>query len=64
MLAVLASVEGSDWVWRMLGVPDARREELKGKSASDSQYREGLVMYWLETYPLASWEWLGGQLLS
>lgn len=47
----------------MLGVSDTRREELKGKSASDSQYREWLVKHWLETYYLASWEEVGGTLL-
>ncbi len=61
---MLVSVEDSDRVGRMLAVPDARREELKGKSASDSQYREGLVKHWLEMDPLASWEWLGGRLLQ
>ncbi len=62
VLAALVSVEDSDRVGVMLGVPDARMEELKGKSASD--YREGLVKHWLEMHPFASWEWLGGRLLQ
>ncbi len=58
---MLASVEDSDRVGVMLAVHDARRKELKGKSASD--YREGLVKHWLEIHPLASWEELGGVFL-
>ncbi len=60
---MLVSVEDSDGVGQLLAVPDARREELKGKSASDSQYREGLVKHWLEVHPFASWEDLGGVFL-
>ena len=63
VLAALQSVEESDRVGGMLDVWSHRREELKGKSASDSQYRESLVKYWLETHPFASWEHLGGVLL-
>jgi hypothetical protein len=62
VLAALRSVE----VWRLggvLDVPATKREELKGQSANDEEWRERMVQYFLQTHPQAGWVWLGGRLL-
>ena len=63
VLAALESVEDSDDVGELLGVPDTMMEELEGKSTNDSQYRKSLVKYYLEYEPFASWDHLGALFL-
>ena len=47
----------------VLAVPNTKRDEVRRQSASDEERREGLVKYYMDTSPYASWEDLGGQLL-
>ena len=47
----------------VLEVPNTKRDEVKQQSASDEERREGLVKYYVDTAPNASWENLGGELL-
>ena len=63
---VLAAVRTVDVgrLERVLEVPDTKRDEVEQQSASAEERREGLVKYYMDTYPNASWEWLGGGLLS
>ena len=46
-----------------LDVPGTKREEVKQQSASVEEWREGLVKYYMDTHPNASWEHLWGRLL-
>ena len=48
----------------VLEVPYTKRDEVEQQSASDEERREGLVKYYVDTSPNASWEDLGGELLS
>ena len=62
---VLAAVRTVD-VGRLgdvLEVPDTKKDEVKQQSASVEEWREGLVKYYVDTIPNASWEDLGGSLL-
>jgi hypothetical protein len=62
VLATLRTLE----VWRLgsvLKVPTTKREELKGLSKSDEEWRKRMVQYFLLTHPQAGWVWLGGGLL-
>ena len=63
---VLAAVRTVDVgrLGRVLEVPLPKRDEVKQQSASVEERREGLVKYYMDTYPNASWEDLGGKLLS
>ena len=47
----------------VLEVPRTKRDEVEQQSASVEERREGLVKYYMDTHPNASWEWLGGRLL-
>ena len=47
----------------VLEVPATKRGEVRQQSASDEERREGLVKYYVDTHPNASWEHLGGKLL-
>ena len=61
---VLAAVRTLDV--RILGdvleVPYTKRDEVEQQSASVEERREGLVKYYMDTHPNASWEHLGGRL--
>ena len=62
---VLAAVRTVD-VGRLgsvLEVPLPKRDEVKQQSASVEEMKEGLLKYYVDTYPNASWEHLGGKLL-
>ena len=62
---VLAAVRTVD-VGRLgdvLEVPPTKRDEVEQQSASDEERREGLVKYYVDTAPNASWEDLGGEFL-
>ena len=48
----------------ILEVPDAKQHEVKQQSAGVEERREGLVKYYMDTFPYASWEHLGGRLLN
>ena len=45
----------------VLGIPYTKRAEVRQQSASDEERREGLVKYYMDTHPNASWERLGGE---
>ena len=62
---VLAAVRTMDVVTLMdvLDVPGTKRDEVEQQSASEEEEREGLVKYYVNTHPNASWEHLGGGLL-
>ena len=63
VLAALRTVH----VWGLgdvLEVPNTKMNEVRQQSASDEERREGLVKYYMDTSPNASWEDLGGKLLS
>ena len=47
----------------VLGVPRTKQDEVEQQSASAEERREGLVKYYMDTHPNASWEGLGGRLL-
>ena len=47
----------------VLRVPRTKQDEVQQQSASDEERREGLVKYYMDTHPNASWEHLGGKLL-
>ena len=47
----------------VLRVPLTERYEVEQQSASAEERREGLVKYYMDTHPNASWEGLGGGLL-
>ena len=63
ILAAIKSVEYSDYLGEILGIPPTRMKEIKEKTFSDSEYREKLINHWRYTHHFASWEHLGGQLL-
>lgn len=64
MLSALRIVQDVETVGGdVLHVPYTEREEVRRKSASDEEWREFLVKYFLDANPNASWEWLVGQLL-
>ena len=46
----------------VLEVPDAKEDEVEQQSASVEERRKGLVKYYMDTHPNASWEHLGGRL--
>ena len=53
-------------VWRLEGVlevPGTKCDEVEQRSASDEERREGLVKYYVDASPYASWEHMGGALL-
>ena len=50
-------------LWDVLAVP-AYLVMMLMQSPSSEEEREGLVNYFLQTHPYASWEWLGGELLQ
>ena len=47
----------------VLELPGTKRDEVRQQSASVEERREGLVKYYMDTHPNASWEGLGGRLL-
>ena len=63
VLAAFRTVHDVETLEGVLEVPDAKAEEVERQSASYKERREGLVKYFLQTHPNASWEWLGGRLL-
>ena len=62
VLAALRTVDVGE-LGLVLMVPDTKRDEVKQQSASVEERREGLVKYYVDTSPYASWEDLGGMLL-
>lgn len=64
VLAVVRTVQGVERLgMNVLEVPYTKREEVKQQSTSDEEQREGMVKYFMQTHPSATWEWLGGRLL-
>ena len=63
---VLAAVRTMDVgiLGDVLRVPGTKRDEVEQQSASVEERREGLVKYYMDTHPNASWEDLGGKLLQ
>ena len=62
VLAALSTVQDVE-MWLVLEVPENIVMKLRQQSGSNEVEREGLVNYFLQTHPYASWEWLGGKLL-
>ena len=62
---VLAAVRTVDVerLANVLQVPGTKRAEVEQQSASVEERREGLVKYYMDTHPNASWEHLWGRLL-
>ena len=64
VLAAVRTVQDVERLGRdVLVVPYTKREEVEQQSASVEERREGLVKYYMDTSPYASWEGLGGELL-
>ena len=63
VLAAVRTVRDVETLGVILEVPPTKRDEVKQQSASDEERREGLVKYYVDTGPNASWEDLGGELL-
>ena len=64
VLAALRTVQDEEMLRLVLEVPGNLMMKLRRQSASSEEEREGLVNYFLQTHPYASWEWLGGKLLQ
>ena len=64
VLAAVRTVRDVERLANVLEVPDTKRAEVEQQSASAEERREGLVKYYMDTHPYASWEGLGGELLS
>ena len=63
VLAAVRTVRDAETLGRyVLEVPGTKRDEVEQQSAS-AEWREGLVKYYMDTHPNASWEGLGGGLL-
>ena len=62
---VLAAVRTVDveTLGNVLEVPDIKEKEVEQQSASVEERREGLVNYYMDMAPNASWGDLGGELL-
>ena len=63
VLAAMRTVRDVETLGDVFEVPGTKRDEVKQQSASVEERREGLVKYYLDTFPNASWEHLGGGLL-
>ena len=63
VLAAVRTVQDVGTLGGVLGVPGTKRDEVVQQSGSDDKMREGLVKYYMDTFPNASWEHLGGRLL-
>ena len=63
VLAAVRTVRDVRTLERVLHVPLTKRDEVEKQSASVEERREGLVKYYMDTSPNASWEDLGGELL-
>ena len=67
VLAAVRTVDLKTLEISVLAVPfnkRHKRDEVEQQSASDEERMEGLVKYYMDTHPNASWEHLGGQLLK
>ena len=62
VLAALRTVD-MERLGDVLRVPSPKWDEVEQQSASVEERREGLVKYYMDTSPYASWEDLGGGLL-
>ena len=62
IMAAIRTVQDMDILGYILEVPSTKKQELK-RSANDEERKKGLVKYFLDTHPIASWERLGGELL-
>ena len=63
VLAAVRTVDVGKLGTYVLEVPDTKRDEVEQQSASVEERREGLVKYYLDTFPYASWVDLGRRLL-
>ena len=63
VLAALRTVQDVNMLRHIFEVPYGMEKKLLQQPAS-SEEEKGLVNYFLQTHPCASWEWLGGKLLS
>ena len=47
-----------------LHVPSSKRDEIREKTSTSAEYREGLINYFIQYSPYATWSDLSGQLYS
>ena len=47
-----------------LDVPSSKQREIREKTSTSAEYREGLINYFIQYSPYATWSDLSGQLYS
>ena len=53
--AVMGEVGDRERVWRLFGVPDSKRAEIKQQSSTEGEKSRALSQYWVNCSPHASW---------